>query len=78
MMNEGLKQKKQHKVFTFFWKSLHILLIAQSLSLSPLYQGMNVEDQVRLIRHLRDRTNYDASPLKRQLRQWVKTGSLSR
>ncbi len=77
MRNEGLELRKPYKVATFFWKSLHILLVAQSLSLSPLYHGLNVEDQVRLIRHLKDRTDYDATPLKRQLRQWVKTGNLS-
>jgi ribonucleotide reductase beta subunit family protein with ferritin-like domain len=70
------KVSKDNKILTYLRKSLNILLIAQSLSLSPLYRAMNEEEQIKLIEHLRDRTNYKTSPFKQQLVKWVKTGDL--
>lgn len=68
------KVSKDNKILTYLRRSLNILLIAQSLSLSPLYRTMNEEEQIKLIQHLRDRTNYNSHPFKQQLVKWVKTG----
>lgn len=61
-------------VYGYYIVNMKVLMIAQSLALSPLYRRMKAEDQVELILQLRDHKDFQVCSMKDRIAKWIRTG----